>query len=70
MAKVATTDHWVWHTSTVPANKDEEVELFVRERNGAPTPRRPREVGAADGVDERGARALAAELDGGPARWP
>ncbi|MFI1658613.1 alpha/beta hydrolase [Streptomyces sp. NPDC020472] len=36
MAKVITTDHWVWHTSTVPANKDEEVELFVRERNGTP----------------------------------
>ncbi|MEV7569865.1 alpha/beta hydrolase [Streptomyces tanashiensis] len=36
MAKVTTTDHWVWHTSTVPANKDEEVELFVRERNGTP----------------------------------
>ncbi|MFI1715788.1 alpha/beta hydrolase [Streptomyces litmocidini] len=36
MAKVITTDHWVWHTSTVPANKGEEVELFVRERNGTP----------------------------------
>ncbi|MGY1500514.1 alpha/beta fold hydrolase [Streptomyces sp. QTS52] len=31
---VTTTDHWVKHTSTVPANKGEQVELFVRERDG------------------------------------
>ncbi|GGV07270.1 hypothetical protein GCM10010275_54290 [Streptomyces litmocidini] len=35
-AKVTTTDHWVRHTSTVPANKGGEVEPFVRERNGTP----------------------------------
>ncbi|GAA3080403.1 hypothetical protein GCM10017562_56870 [Streptomyces roseofulvus] len=40
---VVTTDHKVTHKSTVPANKDEIVELFVRERNGTPPgqPRKP-----------------------------
>lgn len=33
---VITTDHWVKHKSTVPATKDEQVELFVRERDGTP----------------------------------
>ncbi|MFF8267626.1 alpha/beta fold hydrolase [Streptomyces sp. NPDC016562] len=37
------TDHHVPHVSTIPANKGDVVELFVRERNGTPTdgPRRP-----------------------------
>ncbi|MEW2120475.1 alpha/beta fold hydrolase [Streptomyces sp. NPDC005474] len=30
------TNHWVEHTSTVPATKDQQVELFVRERDGTP----------------------------------
>ncbi|MCX4984149.1 alpha/beta fold hydrolase [Streptomyces sp. NBC_00572] len=40
---IVTTDHKVTHKSTVPANKDEVVKLFVRERNGTPPgqPRRP-----------------------------
>ncbi|MFF8379373.1 alpha/beta fold hydrolase [Streptomyces sp. NPDC015661] len=33
---IVTTDHQVTHKSTVPANKDEIVKLFVRERNGTP----------------------------------
>ncbi|WP_371660210.1 hypothetical protein [Streptomyces sp. NBC_00280] len=33
---VTPTDHWVEHKSTVPATKDEKVELFVRERDGTP----------------------------------
>ena len=33
---IVTTDHKVTHKSTVPANKDEMVKLFVRERNGTP----------------------------------
>ncbi|MFC8915214.1 alpha/beta fold hydrolase [Streptomyces sp. NPDC047821] len=42
---IVTTDHGVPHTSTVPANKDEMVELFVREVRdpaaGGGGPRRP-----------------------------
>ncbi|MFE7553736.1 alpha/beta hydrolase [Streptomyces gardneri] len=40
---IVTTDHAVPHTSTVPANAGEPVQLFVRERNGTPPgqPRRP-----------------------------
>src|SRR5689334_16478226 len=33
---VTTTDHAVPHTSTVPANKGQQVELFVREHDGTP----------------------------------
>ncbi|WP_330290711.1 alpha/beta fold hydrolase [Streptomyces sp. NBC_00576] len=33
---VTTTDHWVKHKSTVPATENEQVELFVRERDGTP----------------------------------
>src|SRR5262245_32785854 len=35
-AEVVTTDHMVPHVSTVPANKDDYVQLFVRERDGTP----------------------------------
>lgn len=40
---IVTTDHEVPHTSTVPANLNAPVKLFVRERNGTPPgqPRRP-----------------------------
>jgi pimeloyl-ACP methyl ester carboxylesterase len=34
---VTTTDHLVPHKSTVPATKGEQVELFVRERDGTPS---------------------------------
>ncbi|MEV6007023.1 alpha/beta fold hydrolase [Streptomyces sp. NPDC051976] len=34
---ITTTDHSVPHTSTVPANAGEKVELFVREHDGAPS---------------------------------
>ena len=36
MASIITTDHEVPHKSTVPANKDVLVKLFVRERDGTP----------------------------------
>ncbi|WP_455409990.1 alpha/beta fold hydrolase [Streptomyces hiroshimensis] len=43
MASPVLTDHHVPHVSTIPANKGETIELFVRERNGTPAggPRRP-----------------------------
>ncbi|MFD8206181.1 alpha/beta fold hydrolase [Streptomyces sp. NPDC059695] len=41
---IVTTDHWLPHKSTVPANKGESVELFVRERNGTPPGQKRRPV--------------------------